>query len=57
MARLKQGCTDIAHRHSLTNVETNINILHFIVSEIWPGQYFKGQSHYDKVKGLTKVTI
>ena len=57
MARLKQGCTDIAHRHSLTNVETNINILHFIVSEIWPGQYFKGQSHYDKVKDLTKVTI
>ena len=33
-----------------------INFLHFTVSEIWPGQNFKGQGHYGKVKSQIKVT-
>ena len=33
-----------------------INFLHFTVLEILPGQNFKGQGHYGKVKCQIKVT-
>ena len=33
-----------------------INFLHFTVSEILPGQNFKGQGHYSKVKCQIKAT-
>ena len=33
-----------------------INFLHFTASEILPGQNFKGQGHYCKVKGQNKFT-
>ena len=33
-----------------------IKFLHFTVSEILPGQNFKGQGHYGKVKCQIKVT-
>ena len=33
-----------------------INFLDFTVSEILPGQNFKGQGHYSKVKCQIKVT-
>ena len=35
----------------------NINFLHCTVSEILPGQNFKGQGHYGKVKCQIKVTM
>ena len=35
---------------------STINLLHFTVSEILPGQKFKGQGHYGKVKCQIKVT-
>ena len=34
----------------------NINFLHLMVFEIWPGQDFQTQGHYGKVKGQIKVT-
>ena len=33
-----------------------INFLHFMVSEIWPGQNVKGQGYYSKINGQIKVT-
>ena len=47
---------DITHLHPLTNVPTKYQLLCLTVSETYPGQDFKGQSHYNKVKGQIKVT-
>ena len=47
--------------HDAAPLTTSTNVpatyfLHLTVSEIWPGQDFKGQGHYGKVKGQIKVT-
>ena len=47
---------DVSHLQPLRNVLPNINLLHLMVSEILPGQNFKGQGHYGKIKIQIKVT-
>ena len=49
--RSNQGQTMTLHTYNLPS----INFLHLTVSEIEPGQDFKGQDHYGKVKGQIKV--
>ena len=47
---------DAAHLQPPPMSLPGINFLHLTVSEIWPGQDFKGQGHYGKVKGKINVT-
>ena len=35
----------------------SINLLHLMVSEILPGQIFKGQGHYGRIKSQIKVIL
>ena len=49
--RSTQGHTMMLHiQHPLTNVPTKHQLPTPMVSEIYPGQYFKGQGHHSKVK-------
>ena len=46
------------HTYTLPPVSLpSINILHFTVSEIWPGQDFIGQGNYGKVKSRSHHNI
>ena len=56
---------DVAHLYALTNVPTKYQLCtpysfqdkdHTRISEILPGQDFKGPEHHSKVKGKIKVT-
>ena len=48
---------DVALLQHPTNVSTKYQLLHLTVAEIWPGQDFKGKSHYSKTKvKASKVT-
>ena len=55
--RSNQGHTMTLHTYNPRPMSLpNINFLHIMVSEIYPGQDFVGPSHYGKVKGQIKVT-
>ena len=55
--RSNQGHTMKVHTYNLRPMSLpNINFLHLMVSEIYPGQGIIGQGHYGKVKGQIKVT-
>ena len=54
--RSNQGQTMTLHTYTPQPMSLpSINFLHLTVSEIQPGQDFKGQGHYSKVKGQIKV--
>ena len=48
---------DLVHLYPLSNVFTMFQLPPPYVSEIEPGQDFKGQGHYGKLKGQIKVTL